>query len=62
MGTSIRIRRLPARCLFRQVASKLYVTLNTVKAHTRNIYGKLDVHSRTQAVMRARTLGLLSTE
>ncbi len=43
----------------REIASRLYLTLNTVKAHTRNIYGKLDVHSRTQAVMRAQTLGLL---
>jgi LuxR family maltose regulon positive regulatory protein len=42
-----------------EVASRLYLTLNTVKAHTRNIYGKLDAHSRTQAVARARALGLL---
>lgn len=43
----------------REVAARLYLSLNTVKAHTRNIYGKLDVHSRTQAVARARDLGLL---
>ncbi len=43
----------------REIASRLYLALNTVKAHTRNIYGKLGVHSRTQAVARARTLGLL---
>ena len=43
----------------REIASRLFVSLNTVKAHTRNIYGKLDVHSRTQAIARAQDLGLL---
>ena len=45
----------------REIASRLFLSLNTVKAHSRNIYGKLDVHSRTQAVVRARTLGILSS-
>ena len=43
----------------REIASRLFLSLNTVKAHTRNIYGKLAVHSRRQAVDRARTLGIL---
>ena len=43
----------------REIASRLFVSLNTVKAHTRNIYGKLEVHSRTQAVVRARAFGIL---
>mgnify|MGYP001825967594 CR=1 FL=1 len=43
-----------------EVANRLYLTLNTVKAHTRNIYGKLDAHSRTQAVARAKALGVLT--
>jgi len=43
-----------------EIASRLFLTLNTVKTHARNIYGKLDVHSRTQAVARAQSLGLLS--
>jgi LuxR family maltose regulon positive regulatory protein len=43
----------------REIAARLYLSLNTVKGHTRNIYGKLGVHSRTQAVARARALGLL---
>ncbi len=42
-----------------EIASRLFLSLNTVKTHTRNIYGKLDVHSRTQAVARARALGVL---
>jgi len=43
----------------REIASRLFLSLNTVKAHTRNIYGKLGAHSRTQAVARARALGVL---
>jgi len=43
----------------RQIASELFVALSTVKTHIKNIYGKLDVRSRTQAVSRARELGLL---
>jgi LuxR family maltose regulon positive regulatory protein len=43
----------------RDIASRLFLSLNTVKVHTRNIYGKLDIHNRTQAVAKARTLGIL---
>ena len=42
-----------------EIASRLYLSLNTVKVHTRNIYGKLGVHHRTSAVARARVLGVL---
>jgi LuxR family maltose regulon positive regulatory protein len=42
-----------------EIASRLFLSVNTVKAHTRNIYGKLGVHSRTQAVARATALGIL---
>jgi len=42
-----------------EIAFRLYLTLNTVETHTRNIYAKLGVHTRTQAVARGRALGLM---
>lgn len=43
----------------RQIAERLVVTLHTVKKHNSNIYAKLGVGNRTQAVARARALNLL---
>jgi LuxR family transcriptional regulator, maltose regulon positive regulatory protein len=43
----------------RQIASELFVALSTVKTHIKNIYGKLDVRNRTQAVSRAKELNLI---
>jgi len=44
----------------REVGERLYLTLNTVKAHSRTIYSKLGVNNRTQAVAKARALGIIS--
>jgi LuxR family maltose regulon positive regulatory protein len=43
----------------RRIASELFVSVGTVKTHLNNLYRKLDSHSRTQAVARARDLELL---
>jgi LuxR family maltose regulon positive regulatory protein len=42
-----------------EIAQRLYISLPTVKSHTRNIYGKLGVHSRKQAVVQAKLLNIL---
>jgi LuxR family transcriptional regulator, maltose regulon positive regulatory protein len=42
-----------------EIADELFLALDTVKRHTNNLYGKLDVGRRTQAVMEARRLGLV---
>ncbi|MCB9231344.1 MAG: DNA-binding response regulator [Bacteroidia bacterium] len=42
-----------------EISDKLFVSLNTVKTHTSNIYQKLDVKRRTQAVQKAKELGVL---
>jgi LuxR family maltose regulon positive regulatory protein len=41
------------------IATRLFLSLNTVKTHTHNIYGKLNVHRRAQAIARSQELGLL---
>jgi DNA-binding NarL/FixJ family response regulator len=42
-----------------QIAADLFVTVGTVKTHLNNLYRKLDAHSRTQALARARDLKLI---
>jgi DNA-binding NarL/FixJ family response regulator len=42
-----------------EVAKRLGLSVTTVQSHIRGIYGKLDVHNRTEAVFEARLLGLL---
>ena len=42
-----------------EISAELYLALNTVKRHAYNIYAKLGVQKRTQAVSMARKLGLL---
>jgi LuxR family maltose regulon positive regulatory protein len=43
----------------REIADRLFIAVSTVKTHINNIYRKLDVSKRTQAVARARELNLL---
>ncbi len=55
------LRRIAAGDSNQAIAERLVVTLSAVKKHTGNIFRKLNVNSRTQALARARELGLLST-
>ena len=43
-----------------QLAEVLGVSVSTVQTHVRNIYGKLGVHNKAEAVFEARQCGLLS--
>ena len=45
----------------REIGAQLYISLNTVKSHTRELYRKLGVASQAEAVARAEALGLLET-
>jgi len=53
------LRLIAAGLSNREIADKLFISLNTVKTHTKNINSKLDVNSRTRAVVRAKELRLL---
>jgi LuxR family maltose regulon positive regulatory protein len=53
------LRRVAAGYSNQEIAQELFVAVSTIKKHINNIYGKLEVRSRTQAVARARELGLL---
>jgi LuxR family maltose regulon positive regulatory protein len=43
----------------KQISERLFLALDTVKGHNRKIFGKLQVQRRTEAIARARQLGLL---
>lgn len=43
----------------KEIASQLSVSPNTVKTHVAKLYGKLEVSRRTEAILRARELGML---
>ena len=53
------LRFLPTNLSAEAIANEIFVSVNTVKTHMRHIYAKLDVHSRIEAVERARRLGLM---
>jgi LuxR family maltose regulon positive regulatory protein len=42
-----------------EIAQELVVSVNTIRSHKKNIYGKLNVHTRADAVRRAKELGVL---
>ena len=54
------LRYLPTMMSNQEIASELFVSVNTVKTHLKAIYRKLDVADRREAVNRARALELLA--
>jgi LuxR family maltose regulon positive regulatory protein len=54
------LRYLPTNLPVPQIAGELYVSVHTVKTHTKHLYAKLGTHTRAEAVDRARALGLLA--
>jgi LuxR family maltose regulon positive regulatory protein len=54
------LRYLPTMMSNQEIASELFVSVNTVKTHLKAIYRKLDVADRREAVRRARALELLA--
>jgi len=53
------LRALATGLSRRQIGAELYISLNTVKTHTRELYRKLGATSRADAIARADALGLL---
>jgi len=53
------LRLIAAGCTNSEIAEKLYISLNTVRSHTKSINSKLDAHNRMQAVARAKERRLL---
>jgi LuxR family maltose regulon positive regulatory protein len=56
------LRGLAAGLSRREIGQQLYISLNTVKSHTRELYRKLGVSSRAEAVTSAEALGLLDRD
>jgi LuxR family maltose regulon positive regulatory protein len=59
-GREMEVLKLLAQgCTDKKIAESLVIAPETVHKHLKNIYGKLEVHSRTEAVRRSNELGLL---
>jgi len=54
------LRLLPTDLTLRQIGDELYLSHNTVKTHSRNLYRKLGAANRVEAVRRAAEVGLLT--
>ena len=56
------LRLLSSRLTSREIATALFISMNTLKSHLKSIYLKLGVNSRTEAVSAASARGLLHAE
>jgi LuxR family maltose regulon positive regulatory protein len=56
------LRYLPTNLSQPEIANELHVSRNTIRTHMSHLYAKLGTHSRTEAVERARALGLLAPQ
>jgi LuxR family transcriptional regulator, maltose regulon positive regulatory protein len=54
------LRYLPTHLTVQEIAEELFISVNTVSSHKFHLFAKLGVHSRHEAVDRARALGLLA--
>jgi LuxR family maltose regulon positive regulatory protein len=53
------LKLLAAGHSYKEIGQQLFLSLNTVQFHVKNIYGKLLVNNRAQAIARARELKLI---
>ena len=52
------VRFLDSRLTYAEIATRLYISVNTLKSHVKAVYRKLGASTRSQAVAAARVRGL----
>jgi DNA-binding NarL/FixJ family response regulator len=59
--TELRVLRyLPTHLTIQEIAGEMFRSVDTIKTHVRHLYMKFDAHTRSEAVRKARSLGLLT--
>ena len=54
------LKYLPSNLTTPEIADEMMISINTVRTHIKNIYQKFGVHKRSQAVIRAKDLNLIT--
>ena len=54
------LRYMPTNLSTPEIARELSLSVHTIRTHVRHLFAKLGAHGRTEAVARARALGLLA--